>query len=210
MSQVLASGKLSMFAEDLKCYKIIKSLADTAILQNDLTSLYSWSTVNELRFQSSKSHNLRISREKTSRPERLYTLDGNELEIVIKERDLGVTIAKELKWNEHIKLIVSKSNRMLGFLKRNCFVKMLKKTLTLLYTSLVRSHVCFANSEVWAPQSTIRDILLVEKTQRRAIKFICRSANLSYKDRLIQLKLLPLNYWLEYLHGPYIFLQVQV
>jgi hypothetical protein len=82
-----------MFADDSKCYKIIKSLADTAILQNDLTSLYSWSTVNELRFQSSKCHNLRISRKKTS-PQRIYTLDGNELEIVIKERDLGVTMTK--------------------------------------------------------------------------------------------------------------------
>jgi mannose/fructose/N-acetylgalactosamine-specific phosphotransferase system component IID len=52
MPQVLAYSKLSsMFADDSKCYKIIKSLADTAILQNDLTSLYSWSTVNELRFQ---------------------------------------------------------------------------------------------------------------------------------------------------------------
>jgi hypothetical protein len=87
---------------------------------------------------------------------------------------------------------------MLGFLKRNCFVKMPKKTLTLLYTTLVRSHFCFA-SEVWTPQSTIKDILLAEKTQRRSTKFICGSVNLSYKDRLIQLKLLPLNYWLEYL-----------
>ena len=197
MPQVLGSSKLSMFADDSKCFKTIKSLADTITLQNDLTSLYSWSIANELRFQPSKCHNLRISRKKTS-PERVYTLDGNELEIVTKERDLGVIVTKELKWNEHIKLIVSKANKTLGFLKRSCFVKTPKKTLTLLYTSLVRSYFCFA-SEVWAPQSTIKDLLLVEKTQRRASRFICRTANLSYKDRLIQLNLLPLNYWLEYL-----------
>ena len=36
--------------------------------------------------------------------------------------------------------------------------------------------------------------------QRRATRFILKnSSNLSYKDRLIKLKLLPLNYWLEYL-----------
>ena len=42
--------------------------------------------------------------------------------------------------------------------------------------------------------------MLVEKVQRRATRFILKnSRNLSYKDRLIKLKLLPLNYWLEYL-----------
>ena len=37
--------------------------------------------------------------------------------------------------------------------------------------------------------------------QRRATRFILKrnSSNLSYKDRLIKLKLLPLSYWLEYL-----------
>ena len=36
--------------------------------------------------------------------------------------------------------------------------------------------------------------------QRRATRFILKnSSNLCYKDRLIKLKLLPLNYWLEYL-----------
>ena len=36
--------------------------------------------------------------------------------------------------------------------------------------------------------------------QRRATRFILKnSSKLSYKDRLIKLKLLPLHYWLEYL-----------
>ena len=37
--------------------------------------------------------------------------------------------------------------------------------------------------------------------QRRATRFILKrnSSDLSYKDRLIKLKVLPLNYWLEYL-----------
>ena len=40
----------------------------------------------------------------------------------------------------------------------------------------------------------------IENIQRRATRFICRgTADLSYKERLIELNLLPLNYWLEYL-----------
>ena len=49
------------------------------------------------------------------------------------------------------------------------------------------------------PQSIIQDLMLVENTQRRATKFICKSDTISYKDRLLRLRLLPLNYWLEYL-----------
>ena len=57
---------------------------------------------------------------------------------------------------------------------------------------------CFC-SQLWAPQSIISNLLLVENIQRRATRFILRNSNLCYKVRLIKLKLLPLNYWLEYL-----------
>ena len=39
----------------------------------------------------------------------------------------------------------------------------------------------------------------VENIQRRATRFICKNSELSYKDRLLNLNLLPINYWLEYL-----------
>ena len=68
-----------------------------------------------------------------------------------------------------------------------------------LFTALVRSHLGYC-SQVWAPQSVIRNIKLIESVQRRATKFICKtSTDLTYRDRFIFLHLLPLNYWLEYL-----------
>ena len=46
----------------------------------------------------------------------------------------------------------------------------------------------------------ILKITLVESIQRRASRFIVgKGSDLSYRDRLIKLRLLPLNYWLEYL-----------
>ena len=51
---------------------------------------------------------------------------------------------------------------------------------------------------LWAPQS--RTLTLeVENIQRRASRFICKNSELSCKDRLLNLNLLPINYWLEYL-----------
>ena len=95
----------------------------------------------------------------------------------------------------------AKANRMLGFLKRNCSKEISSNALKVLYLTLVRSHLGYC-SQVWAPQSVIRNILLVESVQRRATKFICKLSktdHYSYRDRLVHLNLLPLSYWLEYL-----------
>ena len=54
-------------------------------------------------------------------------------------------------------------------------------------------------AQLWAPQSVISNLFFVENMQRRATRFILKrnSSDLSYNDRLIKLKVLPLNYWLE-------------
>ena len=91
-------------------------------------------------------------------------------------------------------MIVAKVNRLLGFITRSCAGIVGSVALLRLYCSLVRSHFCYC-SQLWTPQSVISNLFLVEKVQRRATRFILKnSSNLSYKDRLIKLKLSPLNY----------------
>ena len=63
--------------------------------------------------------------------------------------------------------------------------------------------LCYG-SQVWAPQSSTRDLLLLERVQGRASKYILAPggacfADLSYRDRLIKLDLIPVSYWFEYL-----------
>ena len=63
--------------------------------------------------------------------------------------------------------------------------------------------LCYG-SQVWAPQSSTRDLLLLERVQRRASKYILAPggacfADLSHRDRLIKLDLIPVSYWFEYL-----------
>ena len=47
----------------------------------------------------------------------------------------------------------------------------------------------------------------IEKVQGRGSRFNAsrKNADLSYKDRLITLNLVPINYWFEYLHLLYFF-----
>ena len=115
------------------------------------------------------------------------------MEVVISEKDLGIVIANDTSWKDHIVMIVAKANRMLGILKRNCAGIVGSTALLRLYCSLVRSHFCFC-SQLWARQSIISNLLLAQNIQRRATCFILRNSNLCYKVRLIKLKLLPLNY----------------
>lgn len=90
---------------------------------------------------------------------------------------------------------------MLGFLRRNC-ADIGNNSKRTLYLSFVRSHLCYA-SEVWAPQTTVHYLRILEGVQRRATRFILNcsykvSERPDYKSRLKMLKLLPLCYWHEF------------
>ena len=100
-----------MFADDSKCYKITKSNSDFLDVQHDLDSLQNWSTINEIF-----SNHLR----KRQSSERSYRLMDAELKIVSASKDLGGTVSKDLKWTAHIAQVIAESDKMLGFLKRNC------------------------------------------------------------------------------------------
>jgi len=80
---------------------------------------------------------------------------------------------------------------MLGLIKRN-FTYMDRNTFTLLYKSLVKPHLEYANS-VWSPhkKGVIEDI---EKKPKRVTKLVISLKHLSYKDCLVQLGLPTLKY----------------
>jgi len=68
-------------------------------------------------------------------------------------------------------------------------------TFILLYKSMVRPHVEFANS-VWCPYKigVLGDLKEIEKIQKRATKLVIKLKNKSYVDRLIYLNLPTLKY----------------
>ena len=55
--------------------------------------------------------------------------------MVNSEKDLGVTVASDLTWNEHIKTILAKANKMLAFLKHKCVKDLKADTFKLLYVT---------------------------------------------------------------------------
>ena len=110
------------------------------------------------------------------------------------QKYLGGLVIKNLQWNSQ----VLAAKRTLGFLRRLTFDTHDQRARKLLYLSLVRSNLAYC-SQVWAPQAAnlIHDI---ERIQRRAAKFILslpHRSEVSYKQRLLKIGLLPLCYWHE-------------
>ena len=77
----------------------------------------------------------------------------------------------------------------------NPYVPSLRVCKKQLYISLVRSQLLYC-SQVWRP-CLIQDILLLERVQRRATKYILNDYTSSYRTRLLKLSMLPLMYIFE-------------
>lgn len=93
-----------------------------------------------------------------------YTIGDSLIGRVNEQRDLGVQLSSNAKFNEHKYTQVSKANRMLGIIRRTIFTeKRLLPTMRSLYITLLRSHLEYA-SEVWRPK-LITLIKLIENIQ---------------------------------------------
>jgi hypothetical protein len=113
------------------------------------------------------------------------------MEETIAEKDVGVTIDNKLSFDKHITEKVNKTNSIIGVIRRT-FEYLDLKTFRMLYVSLVRPHLEYANP-VWKPYLK-KHIDMIENIQRRATKLIPGFSDLSYEDRLRRLKLPSLSY----------------
>ena len=185
-------SKVAIFAVDSKLFKIIEKPSDKLSLQQDPTQLSTWSDTWKMCLSIPKCKALNISRKKIP-TKREYHLNGSPLATVSKIKDLGITVTNTLQGSQHIKLISSKANKMLGLIRRVCSDINDPDIKKLLYCSIVQPQLEYA-CELWSPY-TSKDKLLPENVQCNATKFILNYArDISYRDRLLKRSLLPLEY----------------
>jgi ribonucleases P/MRP protein subunit RPP40 len=113
-------------------------------------------------------------------------MNGRKLAKTDKERDLGIIICSNLKWNHQATLAANKATTVLSQLSRT-FKCWSIKTFRLLYGAFVRPHLEYAIT-AWCPH-TKRDIEILERVQRRATKLVTSLKDLSYEQRLEMLDL---------------------
>ena len=119
-----------------------------------------------------------------------YTINGTPITRCEQHKDLGVVMTSNLQWDSHIALISSKAYKKLGLLHHSFSSAVHINAKRSLYLSLIRSQLVYC-SQIWRPY-LLTDIILLERVQRRATKFILNDYSSNYKSRLIALRLLPL------------------
>ena len=112
-------SEIRPFADDCVCCCEIKDEEDTIKLQRDIDRFGSWARKWGLRFQPVKCNMMQLTRKRIKKIHASYTLEGTDLENVESIKYLGVTITSDLRWNTHVSNVCTKTNRTLGFLRRN-------------------------------------------------------------------------------------------
>ena len=185
---------LFLFAYDTKCLEKVSSLSDCHSLQEDLQRLSSWSLQWNLHFNASKCVLLRFC-SKLPPIHFNYIINGSPIQAINCHRDLGILMSSDLKWSNHLMFISSGAFKILGLIRRTFPSGLHISAKKNLYITLICSQLTYA-SQIWRPH-LIKDILALERIQRRATKYILNDFHSDYKHRLLSLNLLPLMMQLE-------------
>ena len=183
---------VKLFADDTKLYKTIKNQHDRQPVQRSVTSAAIWAIDWDMEFNNTKCHHLHIGKHDSNLN---YTIEHQGTDCVItkvdSEKDLGVTIDKNLNFREHISSKINLANRNVGIIFRT-FTYLDPEMFKNLYKSIVRPHLEYG-TVIWSPMYK-KDKIAIENVQRRATKLVRSCKDLSYPERLRKLGLPSLEY----------------
>ncbi len=131
-------------------------------------------------FNATKSKVMHVTRKRNLQLP-IYMLGHSQLSITSLFKYLGVTLNSQLTWNDHVKDVVSRANRMLGLVRTVAFNSSVSAKLCL-YKSLVLLILEYG-IPAWLPQTHIQEESL-ERIQRRVTRFILgqQFGEMSYTD----------------------------
>ena len=115
-------SKLVLFADDTTIYCQGDSISSTeAILSEDLDKICAWFEYNRLVINLKKTNGMLFSRLSTSLVSSNLDLKirGNRISFVETFKLLGVTIDRELKFDEHFSNICKKVNQKCAIISKN-------------------------------------------------------------------------------------------
>ena len=181
-----------IYADDTKAYTTIQEDRDRARLQETIDNMYEWTQNWQLNFNETKCKILHIGE---NNPNYQYfigkELARKELESTKLEKDLGVLVDPNLKFESHIEHIIKRASSKKAIILRN-FTYRSKKVLVPLFKTLIRPILEY-NNTVWDSSYRIH-IDLIESVQRKFTKHILEVKKLTYEQRLKSLNLPTLEY----------------
>ena len=168
-----------LFADDVKL-----SSGSAASLQRALSCVEDWAAAWQLSFSPSKCKTLQVARRPIDPPP-VLTLCGQPLESVALMRDLGVLVASDLSFSQHIDKVI-RSASAAGYNILKCFTSGRLLVMSRAYKVYVRPHL-ESFTPVWSP-STKAQSIAIEKVQRRFTRHVFQRCQIQpvpgYDERL--------------------------
>ena len=115
--------KITIYADDIALYKIIRNPRDYTLLQGDITSICNWIVDNHLILNFLKCCYMIFSRKHhPSLPDSpLYVGENHALNKTDHFKYLGVNFSTDLTWSHHINAVCKKTRKQIGLLYRNFY-----------------------------------------------------------------------------------------
>ena len=178
-----------IFADDTNIPSVNMHQYQSDSLQMDLDTINSWCSEWLLFLNIKKCHVLHFGNKNQLSNKSKYNINGQVLEEVIVEKDLGVYVTSDLNWDKQVSHVCSKANFWFKMISK-CFVFKSKDLIRKLYITLIRPKLEYANA-IWSPTSK-KPISMLEKVQKRCTK-VGPLRNLTYTERLKELCLTTLE-----------------
>jgi ribonuclease P/MRP protein subunit RPP40 len=166
------------FADDTKIFNMVTNEMEHNILQEDLTSLETWSKKWQMDFNATKCKVMHVGK---SNQHFRYEMENHNLSTTKEEKDLGVMITDNLKSGANCQAAYRKANRVLGMISRTISFKSTEILLPL-FKTLVRPLVEYC-VPAWSPHYS-KDKILLERIQHRFTRMIPGLKKLEYSSRL--------------------------
>ena len=185
LRNVVTSG-LSLFADDTKLFRTIRNPQDRLTLQDDVDAMMEWSKTWLMEFNKEKCQVLSFGQ---CGPQS-YTLENSTLTSSNCEKDVGVLVPTNLKFEEQCASAISKANSVLGQIKR-AFHTRDSEVILNAFKTYVLPHLDYC-CQVWSP-ATKKWITKIEQVQKRALRMIPSLGGLTYMNKLKSLGMLSLE-----------------
>ena len=113
----LTAGTMSLYADDIMLYRLIRSQIHFLALQVDVDSLCIWTDENHLNFNCVKCKYMVISRKRQpTLPPSPIVINNTPLARVESYKYLGVWITSTLNWSLQVEEVFKKARHQIGFL----------------------------------------------------------------------------------------------
>lgn len=191
LPSVIQHSNILMYADDVKIFYSFNDINDQSHLRTDVEYFYKWCNKNLLELNIKKCKHMTFFR--SLKLDTSYNFNGATLEKVTSIIDLGILLDHQLKFCDHISMMVNKANGVLGFIKRWSKEFTDPYITKQLYTSLVRPILEYG-SIVWDPYFNTY-INNIESVQKQFLLFCLRGLGWnsyvlpSYESRLGLIKL---------------------